>query len=461
MSILSSDVPRAFLPLLSPSRYKGSYGGRGGGKSHFFAEEVILRCYERATRVVCIREVQQSLRESVRQLLVDKIIKFGLEWAFEILEAEIRGRDATPAAGSLIIFKGMQSYNAANIKSLENYDIAWVEEAQTLSQHSLDLLRPTLRKQGSELWFSWNPRFKTDPVDIFFRKTKRENAISVSVNWIDNPWFMEDTELYQDMLDDFAEDEDKAEHIWNGAYGNLQGAVIAKWVNAARREKRINETTAYDPQGAPVELSSDLGFHDTASWWVWQRKVGGFNVLGYIGQSGLDAEDWGLELESYLQELGVSPTALGKIWLPHDARAKTFQSKYSSVERFVTKFGANKIGIVAQSRKADQISAARLIIQSCAFKADECEAGLDGLEAWEFEYNEDTQEFSREPKHNWASHPGDAFAYGCQIMRGLASKPKEPVTRWTQVSEPGQPPHKAQITMNDAWRTRQQASRRI
>src|SRR3990172_9007828 len=168
------EVPRKFKPLLFPKRYKGAYGGRGGAKSHFFAEQALVRCYSESTRAVCIREVQESIRDSVRQLLVDKIVKLGMGAFFTPLDTEIRG-----ANGSLIIFKGMQSYNSETIKSLEGYDIAWVEEAQTLSERSLDLLRPTIRKSGSELWFSWNPRFKTDPVDKFFRKYPPDEAISV------------------------------------------------------------------------------------------------------------------------------------------------------------------------------------------------------------------------------------------------------------------------------------------
>ena len=183
---LRLEVPRKLKPLLQRARYKGAYGGRGGAKSHFFAEQIILRCFLGPTRAVCIREIQNSIKDSVKQLLADKIAKLGLQSEFEVLEAEIRGPN-----GSIIIFKGMQSYNAANIKSLEAYDIAWVEEAQTLSQASLDMLRPTLRKPGSELWFSWNPRYKTDPVDQFFRKRPPENSITVSINWSDHPWFKE------------------------------------------------------------------------------------------------------------------------------------------------------------------------------------------------------------------------------------------------------------------------------
>ena len=145
LSTLRVKVPEKLVPLLNPKRYKGAYGGRGGAKSHFFAEQIVCQALA-GKRIVCLREVQNSIKESVKQLLTDKIIKFGIEDQFDIIEQEIRGPH-----GSQIIFRGLQSFNAANIKSLEGFDIAWVEEAQTLSQHSLDLLRPTIRKPGTEL----------------------------------------------------------------------------------------------------------------------------------------------------------------------------------------------------------------------------------------------------------------------------------------------------------------------
>ncbi len=401
------EIPRKLKPLLFPKRYKGAYGGRGGAKSHFFAGLLVERCNRIQTRAVCIREVQNSIRDSVRQLLMDKIAELGLMSEFEVLDGEIRGPN-----GSLIIFKGMQSYNADNIKSLEAYDIAWVEEAQTLSQRSLDLLRPTIRKQGSELWFSWNPRFKTDPVDKFFRKSPPEDAISIQMNWRDNPWFPD--VLKKEMAHDFRVDEDKADHIWNGAYGSSTGAILSRWVNEAERQGRITNDVLFDPEGAPLEISSDLGFRDTASWWFWQRKLGGYSVLKYDGDSGLDADDWIPRITANINILKIAN--LGRIWLPHDAKAKTFQSKHSTVEKFILAFGKDKIGIVPSAKKPDQISAARRVIKKSVFHKTLCEAGLDGLMAWEFEWLEDDNVFSREPVHNWASHPGDAYAYGSQIM---------------------------------------------
>lgn len=410
-STLRLEVPRKLKPLLARKRYKGAYGGRGGAKSHFFAEQIIFRCLTGCTRAVCIREVQNSIKDSVKQLLIDKISKFGLGSSFDIQESEIRG-----PYGSLIIFRGMQSYNSDNIKSLEGYDIAWVEEAQTFSQTSLDLLRPTLRKDGSELWFSWNPRYKTDPVDKFFRKSPHPDAISVMVNWRDNPWFPE--VLRDEMEHDFSVDPDKAEHVWNGGYGSSQGAILARWVNKAERDGRINNDVAYDPQGAPIEVSSDIGFRDTASWWYWQRCIGGYSLLRYEGDSGLDADDWIPRIQQSLT--GIGNISLGKIWLPHDAKAKTFQSKHSTVEKFLNAFSSKTVDIVPQSKKPDQISAAREVIQHSVFHKDHCEDGLDGLRAWEFEWNDDNNVFSRDPLHNWASHPSDAYAYGCQIMQMVA-----------------------------------------
>lgn len=405
MSTLKINVPKAFVPLLQPKRYLGVHGGRGSGKSHFCAEYVIAKAIAGA-RIACIREVQNSIKDSVKQLITDKILGHGLEGAFEILEQEIRG-----PRGSLIVFKGMQSYNAANIKSLEGFDLAWVEEAQTLSQHSLDLLRPTFRKEGSQLLFAWNPRYKTDAVDKFFRSGSRDDMVCVQANWNDNPWF-KSSPLYADMLKDFEIDADKAEHVWNGAYGSSQGAVLAKWVNEAERSGRITNDVVYDPNGAKIHLSSDLGFRDTTAWWFWQPVKGGFNIIDYTQGNFMDAQDWIDVIKEKLD--GIGKDCLGKIWLPHDAMARTFQSKHSSMEQFLIAFGGNHMGKVPQTKKHEQVEAARTVIKNCAFNRDKCEQGLDGLRAWEFKYSEEAGVFSREPDHNWASHPGDAFAYGCQ-----------------------------------------------
>jgi phage terminase large subunit len=224
----STDVirtPRKLAPLLRPARYKGLHGGRGSGKSHFFAELLVEEATIRSGfRAVCVREVQKSLKQSVKLLVEDKIRSMGVAHLFEVLEAEIR----TPGGG-VIIFQGMQNHTADSIKSLEGFDIAWCEEAQSLSQRSLDLLRPTIRKSGSELWFSWNPNAPDDPVDSLLRGDQPPtDAVVLEINWNDNPWLP--AELRQEQEDDKRRDPDKWAHVWGGHYSlNSEARVFRNW----------------------------------------------------------------------------------------------------------------------------------------------------------------------------------------------------------------------------------------
>ena len=165
MSVLRIDTAEVFEPLLGRARYKGAYGGRGSGKSWFMASLLIdYALCNNGFRAVCIREVQKSLKESAKRLIEDTIEQHGVGSRFNVLADRIE----TPGGG-VILFQGMQDHTADSIKSLEGMDVAWTEEAQSLSARSLELLRPTIRKPGSELWFSWNPRRKVDPVDVMLR----------------------------------------------------------------------------------------------------------------------------------------------------------------------------------------------------------------------------------------------------------------------------------------------------
>lgn len=224
MSELRIETPRWALPLLNPARYKGGKGGRGSGKSHFFGEMLIERSIMEKTDAVCVREVQKSLDQSVKKLLENKIESLNAGAYFEVQDKKILSRK-----GGLIIFQGMQNHTADSIKSLEGYDIAWVEEAQSLSQHSLDLLRPTIRKPGSELWFTWNPASPTDPVDaLLCGDEPPPDAVVIEVNYEDNPWFPD--VLKAEMEYDRRRDPDKFAHIWRGQYRqNSEARVFRNW----------------------------------------------------------------------------------------------------------------------------------------------------------------------------------------------------------------------------------------
>jgi phage terminase large subunit len=241
---LTIDTPAVFEPLLYPARYLGAWGGRGSGKSHFFAELLIEENIMGKLDSVCLREIQKSLEFSVKKLLEAKIEKMNAGAYFEVQDKRIMSK-----RGGVIIFEGLQNHTADSIKSLEGFDRAWVEEAQSLSQRSLDILRPTIRKEGSQIWFSWNPSKETDPVDQFLRVNPPQGAVVVKANYADNP-FLPDT-LKAEIEHDQRRDSDKFAHIWLGDYQrNSETRVFRNW--------RIEEFEA--PSGTVFRLGADWGF---------------------------------------------------------------------------------------------------------------------------------------------------------------------------------------------------------
>jgi phage terminase large subunit len=247
LTTLQLQTPEWALPLLDASRYKGAWGGRGSGKSHMFAELMIeAHIIDQKRRSVCVREIQKSLNQSVKRLLETKIQDMNAGAYFEVQDAVIKAKQADGA----IIFQGMQNHTADSIKSLEGYDCAWVEEAQSLSQTSLDLLRPTIRKPDSELWFTWNPRQISDPVDFLLRgPTPPKDATVIKVNFSDNPWFPQ--VLRDEMEYDKRRDPDKYQHVWQGSYlTNSSARVFKNW--------KIDEFDA--PPDAIHRLGADWGF---------------------------------------------------------------------------------------------------------------------------------------------------------------------------------------------------------
>jgi len=245
LSTLVIDTPAVFEPLLGRARYKGAWGGRGSGKSHFFAELLIERSVMRKTDAVCVREIQKSLDQSVKKLLASKIEAMNAGAYFEVQDAKIKSKH-----GGLIIFQGMQDHTSDSIKSLEGYDVLWGEEAQSLSQRSLDLIRPTIRKEDSELWFSWNPSLPTDPIDVLLRgENPPPGAAVVRANYTDNP-FLPDV-LRDELEYDKRRDPEKYAHIWLGEYQrNSEARVFRNWT--------IEEFTR--PKGTVHRLGADWGF---------------------------------------------------------------------------------------------------------------------------------------------------------------------------------------------------------
>lgn len=406
------------------------------------------------TRVACIREVQNTIRDSVRQLLIDKIQALGLGSFFTTLESEIRGRN-----GSLVIFKGMQTYNAENIKSLEGFDIAWVEEAQTMSDHSLRLLRPTIRKDGSEIWFSWNPRHDTDAVDKFLRgPAAPRDAVVVPVGWQDNPWFPD--VLKQEMADDYRADPEMAEHVWGGGYQIIsEGAYYARLIAQAEKEGRVGHFP-HNP-ALPVKTSWDLGVDDYTAVWFWQDDGFSATVIDFYEAAGEGAEQ---VIATCLPEVFIPPPwddsfagwdkakalerlerqagfRYGKHYLPHDIRVREWGGGARTRVELVQRLGLADIAKGAAANPEDRIQAARSLLPMVKFNhTPRVAKGLARLRRYRRKYN-DTLKTYTTPEKDGNDHAADAFgeyAINCKIAAPEPVVVPKPTHHVLEVGSDGQ-----------------------
>ena len=372
---------------------------------------------------VCIREVQKTLAHSSKLLIESKIKDLGVGSLFEVLDDKIKC-----PGGGLIIFRGMQDYNAESIKSLEGFKRAWIEEAQTLSHRSLTLLRPTIRAEGSEIWASWNARRKTDAVDDFLRAKKPPGAVVVKANWRDNPFFPAvlederklDLELYPDRY----------EHIWEGEYARaLEGAYFAKQLAEAKASGRVGKVAA-DPL-LPVRAVFDLGGSgasaDAMAIWIVQWVDREIRVLDYI-------EGVGQVLAFYVNELRARGWGKALCILPHDgvnAADNLWTGK--RYQDHLTDAGFETTVVKNQGKGAAmmRVEAARRLFPQIWFNEATTEAGRDAL-GYYHEKRDEARNMGLGPEHDWSSHGADAFGLMCVAYE----QPKKagnwaaPSTKW-------------------------------
>jgi phage terminase large subunit len=407
MRTLQIDTAAVFEPLLAPARYKAAHGGRGSGKSHFFAGKLIEDALAEpgdvgeGLRSVCIREVQKDLAQSSKALIEAKLRDFGLgeRDGFKVFRDVIQ----TPGDG-LVIFKGMQDYTAESIKSLEAFKRAWWEEAQSATAHSLSLLRPTIRAPGSELWFSWNARRKTDPVDVLFRgKEIPTGAVVVQANWRDNPWFT--GELEQERLDCLRMQPDQYDHIWEGGYITVaEGAYFARQLAECKARNRIG-VIAPDPL-MTVRAYWDIGGTgakaDACAIWIVQFVGEQVRVLDYY-------EAVGQELSAHVAWLRSKGYEKAQCVLPHDgvAHDKVFRVTYESALRQAG-FDARTVPNMGAGAATTRIEAVRRLFPQIHFNGSTTEAGRDAL-GWYHEKKDEARGIGLGPDHDWSSHAADAF----------------------------------------------------
>lgn len=418
--MIQREIPRVFAGLDVPARYKGIWGGRGSGKSHNRAESLIEHALDnKGARSVCIREVQKTLKESSKRLIEDKLSLFKLNEShgFKLFNEVIQ----TPGDG-IITFQGMQDHNAESIKSLEGFSVAWIEEAQTLSARSLQLLRPTIRADGSEIWATWNPRRKGDSIDIMFRSSiPPTNSIVVKANWSDNPFFPD--VLEQERVDCLAYDPDSYDHIWEGGYVSaVSGAYFAKHMAAAKQEGRIGRVAA-DPL-LPIRLFMDIGGtggkSDAFSIWAVQFIGKEIRVLNYY-------EAQGQPIDSHIAWMHSQGYTSNKasVWLPHDGSTqdRIYDVSYESA---FTKAGYTVEVVTNQGKGAamQRIEAVRRWLGSCWFNEEKCQGGIDAL-GWYHEKRDDNREIGLGPDHDWSSHGADAFGLMAIVAEELFDTAKK------------------------------------
>lgn len=376
-------------------------------------------------RGVCIREVQKSLKESAKRLIEDKIETFGLGSLFDCQTDLIK----TPGDG-IILFQGMQDHTSESIKSLEGFDVAWVEEAQSLSQRSLTLLRPTIRKPGSELWFSWNRKRKTDPVDVLLTgKTPPSDCVVVHANWSDNPWFPD--VLDQERLDDQRDRPDGYEHVWEGDYEKVtEGAYYAAHLTLAEKEGRIGNV-ARDPL-MTIRAIWDIGGTgaraDACSIWIAQFIGREIRVLNHYTAQGQP-------LAAHVGWLRDNGYGSAVCILPHDGATndKVFDVSYESALKDA---GFEVIVVPNQGKGAAsmRIESGRRLFPRIWFNKATTEAGRDALGAYH-ERKDEVRGIGLGPEHDWASHDADSFGLMCvayeePIVKREAERPMATAGGW-------------------------------
>lgn len=275
-----------------------------------------------------------------------------------------------------------------------------------------DFVRPILRENKGYVAFVYTPRGYNHGWTIL-QTAKKVPGAFVAVMSIKDTGVLTEDDMAMERALGMPEDLIQQEYYVDFSTANV-GAIIGRWIAQAEREGRVNEDAVWSP-GSRVIVSSDIGYRDTASWWWWQMRLGGFDLIHYDEASGLDAQDW-------IERLKEPGLPIDKLYLPHDARAKTMASRHTVIEQMALAYDCE---IIPQARIQDRINAARFVLPRCNFHVERCARGLEALRAWQFKFDEERKTFSREPLHDWASHGSDAFSYGAQVVQEAIAPPDD------------------------------------
>ena len=393
MTETAIEFPKKLRPLFEPKRYKVMYGGRGGAKSWGVARALIIQAAAAPLRILCAREVQKSMKDSVHRLLKDQIAAMGYGHFFEVLDNEIRGKN-----GSLFLFSGLQSHTVDSIKSFEGVDRVWVEEGHGVSAKSWDTLIPTIRKPDSEIWITLNPDMDTDDTYIRFIAAPSDDTWLCEVNWRDNPWFPD--VLEQERLKAERIDPEGYQHIWEGKPRRVaEGAIYRHEIDALFVDNRVRDVP-YDPL-LPVHTIWDLGWNDSMTIIMVQRGPMDVRILDYIEESNRTL-DW------YVAQLEKRPYRWGTDYIPHDGKAKDFKTGKSTEELLGDM--QRTVEVLPMTSIEEGIKAARLMFPKVYFDKGKAARLVECLKRYRRNINQRTNE-AEGPRHDEYSHGADGFRY--------------------------------------------------
>lgn len=447
MTNLNITLPEAFSELRKPWRIKVFYGGRGGAKSWAFALTLLIMGMENKLRILCARELQISISDSVHKLLADLIGTYSLEYFYTVTQTSIKG-----ANGTEFMFKGLK-HNATEIKSTEGIDIAWVEEAEKVSDASWELLIPTIRKETkmadgtirkSEIWVSFNPKHPNDPTYKRFILNRRDDAYVRKVSWRDNPFFPD--VLNKERLHLKETDPEAHDHIWEGEFDTrFFGGIYSKQMANIEKLGQLSDRVEYDPN-FPVYTSWDLGFDDATAIIFFQIGNGEIFIIDAYENNGHGVKHYlevlagrtivieetnedGEHLKWHYGDI-IPEHAHRKDWyyethyVPHDAMNKVMAAGGRSIVQQAWSLGV-KMYCVPRTSVMNGIEAARGTIVRCWINKTRCKDLVDALFNYCFEYDDDKQVFKSKPKHDWSSHFADAFEQMARMWREKALTMKE------------------------------------
>ena len=395
MSEITARFPKGLKFLFAPSRYKVCRGGRGSGKSWGIARALLIQGAQKTLRVLCTREVQKSIQQSVYQLLKDQIQELGLSSHYETLATEIRGRN-----GSLFLFAGLSDMTADSLKSYEGVDVCWVEEAQSVTRNSWNILVPTIRKPNSEIWVSYNPQLESDETHQRFTIKPPPDCVNVELNWRDNPFFPKVLESERKHAENTMKPEEY-NHIWEGkCKPAVEGAI---YFDEIAKAKITNV-----PHDGLLKTHAvwDLGFNDSMAIILVQRVSSEIRIVGYIEGTQRTLSDYSAELKAL--KFDNQAINWGQMWLPHDGFAARHQT--GKTDAAVLRALGWTVHKIPQNDVESGIKRARELFPRIYFNKERTERLVECLKRYRRHVSNATGEPGK-PIHDEFSHGADAFRY--------------------------------------------------